>query len=229
MAPFARGGAARRGGGHRGLRGRGRHRRVPGRLARRAAVRRHAPLSPAGGNAVGARAALLRAGDDAGVGLQSRPRRRARLPRPPARIRAAPRATGGSPGRRVPSINADMDAAAARAVADALQRAKANAASAPPRYRALIAALAARHPDPSAPVDEDGVRGEDARAGAAISRTTPRSRRSPPRRSSTCIRTTGGRPTAPPKPWTGDATALLRARVARRRPITRARTTTGST
>jgi tetratricopeptide (TPR) repeat protein len=54
-----------------------------------------------------------------------------------------------------PTINADMDATAARAVAAALQRAQANAKSAPPRYRGLIAALAARHPDPSAPVDEE--------------------------------------------------------------------------
>ena len=54
-----------------------------------------------------------------------------------------------------PTINADMDAAAAQAVADALQRAQANAASAPPRYRGLIAALAARHPDPARPPDEE--------------------------------------------------------------------------
>jgi len=54
-----------------------------------------------------------------------------------------------------PNINADMDPAAATEVAVALQRAQAAAAHAPPRYRELIAALAARHPDPAAPVAEE--------------------------------------------------------------------------
>jgi len=53
-----------------------------------------------------------------------------------------------------PNINSDMDAAAARDVAAALQRAQAAAAGAPATYRELIAALAARHPSPDAPVDE---------------------------------------------------------------------------
>jgi len=53
-----------------------------------------------------------------------------------------------------PTINADMDASAATEVAAALQRAEADAAHAPPKYRELIAALAARHPGLGAPVDE---------------------------------------------------------------------------
>ena len=53
-----------------------------------------------------------------------------------------------------PNINADMEPAAATEVAAALQRARA-ATNAPPRYRGLIAALAARHPSPAAPVDEE--------------------------------------------------------------------------
>ena len=54
-----------------------------------------------------------------------------------------------------PNINTDMDAAAAPAVATALQRAQALADGAPARYRELIAALAARHPGPMAPIDEE--------------------------------------------------------------------------
>ena len=53
-----------------------------------------------------------------------------------------------------PTINADMDPAAATEVAAALKRAQAEAANAPSRYRGLIAALVARHPDPGQPVDE---------------------------------------------------------------------------
>jgi tetratricopeptide (TPR) repeat protein len=53
-----------------------------------------------------------------------------------------------------PNINADMDPAAATEIAAALRRAQAAAAHAPPRYRELIAALAARHPSPDKPVDE---------------------------------------------------------------------------
>jgi hypothetical protein len=53
-----------------------------------------------------------------------------------------------------PTINADMDPAAATEVAVALQRAQAEAASAPTRYRGLIAALAARHPGTDKSVDE---------------------------------------------------------------------------
>ena len=54
-----------------------------------------------------------------------------------------------------PTINADMDPAAATEVAAALQRAQAEAANAPARYRGLIAALAAHHPDPGGPVNEE--------------------------------------------------------------------------
>ncbi|MBK9117440.1 MAG: hypothetical protein IPM22_17965 [Betaproteobacteria bacterium] len=53
-----------------------------------------------------------------------------------------------------PNINADMDDAAAAGVAAALARARALAPTASPRHRALIAALAARHPD-TATVDEE--------------------------------------------------------------------------
>ncbi len=53
-----------------------------------------------------------------------------------------------------PNINADMDAASGAGVAAALARARTHAPSASPRYRALIAALAARHPD-AATVDEE--------------------------------------------------------------------------
>jgi tetratricopeptide (TPR) repeat protein len=54
-----------------------------------------------------------------------------------------------------PSINADMDPAAAAEIAAALRRARAEAAHAPAKYRELIAALAERHPDPAAPVAEE--------------------------------------------------------------------------
>ena len=54
-----------------------------------------------------------------------------------------------------PTINADMDSAAAGAVATALAHARRHAASAPARYRGLIEALAARHPDAGLPVDEE--------------------------------------------------------------------------
>ena len=54
-----------------------------------------------------------------------------------------------------PNINTDMDAATAIEVAAALQRAQALSAGAPARYRELIAALAARHPGPTAPLDEE--------------------------------------------------------------------------
>ncbi|HET9821476.1 MAG TPA: hypothetical protein VFQ16_06600 [Burkholderiaceae bacterium] len=54
-----------------------------------------------------------------------------------------------------PSINADMAAADAPAVEDAVQRARALRDRAPPRWRDLIDALAARHPRPgSGQVDE---------------------------------------------------------------------------
>ena len=53
-----------------------------------------------------------------------------------------------------PNINADMDAAAGAGVTTALARARALAAGASPRHQALIAALAARHPD-AATVDEE--------------------------------------------------------------------------
>jgi tetratricopeptide (TPR) repeat protein len=54
-----------------------------------------------------------------------------------------------------PSINADMAAADAPQVADALRRAKALRVQAPPRWRDLVDALAARHPAPdAAAVDE---------------------------------------------------------------------------
>ncbi len=56
---------------------------------------------------------------------------------------------------RGPNINTDMDAAAAGEVAAALQRAQVLAASAPVRYRGLIAALGARHPDATVRVDEE--------------------------------------------------------------------------
>ena len=107
-----------------------------------------------------------------------------------------------------PSINADMDAAAAHAVADALQRAKANAASAPPRYRALIAALAARHPDPSAPVDEE--------AYAAKLRALVRKFPDDPEIATLAAEAELNlhpydwwEADGSPKPWTGAATALL--------------------
>ncbi|MFO1414223.1 MAG: hypothetical protein U1F10_10030 [Burkholderiales bacterium] len=54
-----------------------------------------------------------------------------------------------------PTINADMDPAAAAAVDAALAQAQRHAAKAPARYRALIAALAARHPGPGRPIDEE--------------------------------------------------------------------------
>lgn len=54
-----------------------------------------------------------------------------------------------------PSINTDMGAAAATEVAAALQRAQALASGAPARYRGLIDALAARHPGPTATIDEE--------------------------------------------------------------------------
>ena len=75
-----------------------------------------------------------------------------------AAIRADPRCAAcywGLAWSLGPNINADMDAAAAGDVADALQRAQALATGAPPRYRALIAALAARHPGRAATVDEE--------------------------------------------------------------------------
>ena len=53
-----------------------------------------------------------------------------------------------------PNINTDMDAAAAIEVAAALQHAQALVHVAPERYRGLIAALAVRHPGPTAPIDE---------------------------------------------------------------------------
>jgi len=59
-----------------------------------------------------------------------------------------------------PTINADMDPAAATEVEAALQRAQAEAANAPARYRGLIAALAARHPDPAGPVNEEAYAGK---------------------------------------------------------------------
>jgi tetratricopeptide (TPR) repeat protein len=59
-----------------------------------------------------------------------------------------------------PTINADMDPAAANKVAAALQRAQAEAINAPPRYRGLISALAARHPDPTGPVNEEAYAGK---------------------------------------------------------------------
>ncbi len=59
-----------------------------------------------------------------------------------------------------PNINTDMDPATATEVAAALQHAQALAAGAPTRYRELIAALAARHPDPSAPVAEEAYAGK---------------------------------------------------------------------
>ena len=59
-----------------------------------------------------------------------------------------------------PTINADMDPAAANKVAAALQRAQAEAINAPPRYRELISALAARHPDPAGPVNEEAYAGK---------------------------------------------------------------------
>ncbi len=49
-----------------------------------------------------------------------------------------------------------MDPAAASDVDAALQRARARAAHASPRYRGLIAALTVRHPSPKLPVDEAG-------------------------------------------------------------------------
>lgn len=68
-----------------------------------------------------------------------------------------------------PNINADMDAAAAAGVAAALARAQAQAPTASPRYRALIAALAARHPD-AATVDEEAY----AEKMRALARQFPR-------------------------------------------------------
>ncbi|MFO1304771.1 MAG: tetratricopeptide repeat protein [Burkholderiales bacterium] len=53
-----------------------------------------------------------------------------------------------------PTINADMDPAAAPSVAEALRRARATAANTAPRYRGLIDALAARHPH-NGTVDEE--------------------------------------------------------------------------
>jgi tetratricopeptide (TPR) repeat protein len=56
-----------------------------------------------------------------------------------------------------PNINADLDAASAQTVKAAIARATALAPQASPRERALIEALAARHPDPNDPaaVDEE--------------------------------------------------------------------------
>ncbi len=68
-----------------------------------------------------------------------------------------------------PNINADMDGAAAGRVAKALRRAQALSATAPPRYRGLIAALASRHPGPTLPVDEETY----ARQMGALARQFP--------------------------------------------------------
>lgn len=69
-----------------------------------------------------------------------------------------------------PNINTDMDAADAIDVAAALQRAQAFAFVAPARYRELIAALAARHPGPTAPIDEEAY----ARKMRALAQRHPR-------------------------------------------------------
>ncbi len=69
-----------------------------------------------------------------------------------------------------PNINADMDDAAAGRVAGALRRAQALAATAPPRYRGLIAALVSRHPGAPLPVDEDAY----TRQMEALERRFPR-------------------------------------------------------
>jgi tetratricopeptide (TPR) repeat protein len=68
-----------------------------------------------------------------------------------------------------PTINADMPAKAAQNVADAIRHAQALSAGMTPRYRGLIAALAARHPDPAAPVDESAY----ATAMGALARRFP--------------------------------------------------------
>ena len=148
-------------------------RRAPGRDRRRAARRGgrsagsptqppvaplfdgHASLPPVGRNVVRARAALLRAGDDARLGLQ--PGRggalvRRRHPRGSA---DAPRAAGRSRGRRARTSTRTWMRRPRPTSPPHCSARRRSRASAPPRYRGLIAALAARHPDPAAPVDEE--------------------------------------------------------------------------
>ena len=107
-----------------------------------------------------------------------------------------------------PTINADMDPAAANKVAAALQRAQAEAINAPPRYRELISALAARHPDPAGPVNEEAYAGKM----RALAQRYPRDAEIATLAAEAELNlhpydwweSSGGA-----KPWTGAATALL--------------------
>jgi tetratricopeptide (TPR) repeat protein len=107
-----------------------------------------------------------------------------------------------------PNLNADMDPAAATEVAAALQRAQAEAARAPPRYRELIAALAARHPDPAAPVAEEAYAGKM----RALAQRHPRDAEIATLAAEAEINLhpyDWWEPDGSAKPWTGTATDLL--------------------
>ncbi len=107
-----------------------------------------------------------------------------------------------------PTINADMDDAAARSVDAALVEARRHAAAAPARYRGLIAALSLRHPGPGLPVDEEAY----AAKMRSLARQFPRDAE---------IATLAAEaelnlhpydwwePDGRAKPWTGGATDLL--------------------
>ena len=233
MAPNARGVAAQRRDGHRGLRGCRRDGGIPGRPggpARRAAARRLAPVPSARRHLVGARAALLRAGHDAGLGLQSG-RGRALVRGGHARAtRAAPRAGGRSPGRWDPTSTPTWTPAAASAsptrcsAAQALRARRAAAVSRPDRRarRCAIPSPAARR--------RGSLRGDACARSRGSFRATPRSRRSPPRRCSTCTPTTGGTPDGTPRSRGPARSTDLLARALRARARSSGRaTTTGST
>ena len=107
-----------------------------------------------------------------------------------------------------PNINADMDAAAAAGVAAALARAQALAPKAPPRYRGLIAALAARHPAAAAPVAEDAY----AERMRALARQFPHDAEISTLAAEAQLNLhpyDWWEPDGAAKPWTGDVIALL--------------------